>query len=262
MNILEFNRKKQAGEKIVCVTSYDFWSAHLINQTSIDAVLVGDSAAMVMHGHATTLPATVEMMTWHTAAVSKGAPGKFIIADLPFLSYRKSLGDNMDAVAAVMRAGAHAVKLEGVSGNEQLIEHIVQSGVPVMGHLGLTPQFVHQLGGFKVQGRELSARERILQSAKRLQELGCFAVVLECVPAALAREVTEALSIPTIGIGAGIDTDGQILVLHDLLGLSPTRKPKFVREFLQGKDLIGKALENYAGAVRGKTYPALEESYE
>lgn len=262
MNILEFSRKKTAGEKLTLVTCYDYWSAQLIDKSSIDALLVGDSAAMVMHGHTTTLPATINMMVAHTTSVVKGAPSKFIVADLPFLSYRKSLSENMDAIAAVMQAGAHAVKLEGLSGNEELIEHIVQSGVPVMGHLGLTPQFVNQLGGFKVQGRDLSARERILESSRRMQDLGCFSLVLECVPAVLAREVTDALSIATIGIGAGIDTDGQILVLHDLLGLAPTRKPKFVREFMNGRDLISSALENYASSVRDRSFPRLEESYE
>jgi 3-methyl-2-oxobutanoate hydroxymethyltransferase len=267
MNILDFNRKKAAGEKIVTVTCYDFWSARLISASEIDAVLVGDSAAMVMHGFTSTLPATIEMMTWHTAAVAKGAPNKFIIADLPFLSYRKSLTENMNAIAAVMQAGAHAVKLEGISGNEEFITHVVQSGVPVMGHLGLTPQFVNQLGGFKVQGRDLSSREQIISASKRLQELGCFALVLECVPAVLAREITETLTIPTIGIGAGVDTDGQILVLHDMLGLSAPiaangRKPKFVREFMNGGEAIRAALQSYALAVRGKTFPSVEESFE
>lgn len=267
MNILDFNRKKSAHEKISLVTCYDYWSARIIADTGIDGILVGDSAAMVMHGYSSTLPATVEMMAWHTAAVAKGAPNKFIIADLPFLSYRQSLTDNMNAVGAVMRAGAHAVKLEGLSGNEEIVEHIVQSGVPVMGHLGLTPQFVNQLGGYKVQGRDLTSRERILTSAQKLQELGCFAVVLECVPTVLAREISEKLSIPTIGIGAGIDTDGQILVLHDLLGLSAPvgangRKPKFVREFLNGRELIREALNQYDQAVRSKTFPSVEESFE
>jgi 3-methyl-2-oxobutanoate hydroxymethyltransferase len=267
MNILDFNRKKSVREKIVLVTSYDFWSARLVNESDVDGILVGDSAAMVMHGHTSTLPATIEMMALHTAAVVKGAPNKFIIADLPFLSYRKSLTDNMNAVGAVMQAGAQAVKLEGIAGSEELISHIVQSGIPVMGHLGLTPQFVNQLGGYKVQGRDLSSRERILESAKQLQELGCFSIVLECVPSVLAREVSEALSVPTIGIGAGVDTDGQILVLHDLLGLTApvtpsSRKPKFVREFLNGRDLVRTALNNYSGAVREKTFPAVEESFE
>lgn len=262
MSILQFNKKKQSGEKLALVTCYDYWSATILNQCDIDGVLVGDSGAMVMHGYETTIPATLDMIVAHTAAVARGLRDKFIIADLPFLTYRKALSENMEAVAAVMQAGAHAVKLEGLNGNEELIQHIVESGVPVMGHLGLTPQFYHQLGGYRVQGRDLDSHERILNSAKRLAELGCFSVVLECVPSALGSQITREVPIVTIGIGAGPDTDGQILVLHDLLGLSPTRKAKFVRQFMQGRDLVRDAVQAYTHEVRGGTFPGLEESYE
>ncbi len=262
MNVLDFKNKKTDGEKISVVTCYDFSSAQIVNATRIDAILVGDSIAMTMYGESSTLPATIEVMARHTAAVVKGAPDKFIIGDLPFLSYRSSLSENMRSVAALMQAGAHAVKLEGVLGNEDLIRHIVESGVPVMGHLGLTPQSVNQLGGYRVQGRVKDQAKLILSGAKTLENCGCFSVVLECVPSALGREITESLTIPTIGIGAGLDTDGQVLVWQDLLGLNKNFKPKFVRQYLNAGLQIEAALNQYADDVRGKYFPRPEESYE
>ncbi len=262
MNTLTFREKKRSAEKITMVTCYDFTSAQILDKTEIDALLVGDSLAMTMYGESTTLPATMEMMALHTRAVVKGAPNKFIVGDLPFLSFRMSLSENMNAVKMLMQAGAHAVKLEGVAGNEDLIQHIVESGVPVMGHLGLTPQSIHQLGGFKVQGRQADQREKILAGALKLQELGCFSVVLECVPSSLARTVSEKLEVPTIGIGAGPDTDGQILVWQDVLGMSTTFNPKFVRRYLDGQKLIAQALDNYVHDVKTKSFPSIGESYE
>lgn len=262
MNILDFKKKKQAAQKITVVTCYDYWSARIIADSSIDCVLVGDSLSMVMHGHSTTLPATVEMMALHTAAVVRGCgPKKFIVGDMPFLSFRKSLSENMDAVQKIMQAGAHAVKLEGADGNEDLIRHLVASGVPVMGHIGLTPQSVFQLGGFRVQGRDEQSRVWLLDQARRLEFAGCFSVVLECIPDALAKEISQSISIPTIGIGAGGGTDGQVLVLHDLLGVFKDIKPKFVRKFLDGYELIHQALEDYAESVRDTTFPSPAESY-
>jgi 3-methyl-2-oxobutanoate hydroxymethyltransferase len=262
MNVLHFKEKKLRGEKISMVTCYDYTSAKILNSTSVDTILVGDSLAMTMYGERSTLPATVDLMAQHIVAVVRGAPDKFIVGDMPFMSFRSSLAENMNAVAKIMRAGAHAIKLEGVAGNEELIAHIVESGVPVMGHLGLTPQSVHQLGGFRVQGREKSQGDLILAGAKELENRGCFAVVLECVPSALGRTITESLQIPTIGIGAGPDTDGQVLVWQDLLGLNTDFKPKFVRSYLNAGEQIQDALNAFASDVRAKTFPSATESYE
>ncbi len=259
--VFDFKEKKQLQEKISMVTCYDHWSARLIAESSIDCVLVGDSLAMVMHGHSTTLPADVELMALHTAAVARGLGDKFLISDLPFLSYRKSLSQAVEAVERLMKAGAHAVKLEGADGNEDLIAHLHQSGVPVMGHIGLTPQSIHQLGGYKVQGREDEQARALLRQAKHLEQAGCFALVLECLPQDLAQTITLELSIPTIGIGAGPHTDGQVLVLHDLLGLNSGFKPKFLRQYLTGQDLVLKALNHYHQDVLSQDFPGPAESY-
>jgi 3-methyl-2-oxobutanoate hydroxymethyltransferase len=257
----EFARFKSEHRKISIVTAYDAWSARLVAHSNVDAILVGDSAAMVMHGHATTLEATVELMALHTRAVTRTAAGKFVIADLPFLSFRKGIRDAIDAVGAVVSAGAQAVKLEGVDGHEDVIKHILQSGVPVMGHLGLTPQSINQFGGYRVQGRGNGAADHLVQQARALEELGCFSIVLEAIPAEVARRITSALAIPTIGIGAGPDTDGQVLVLHDLLGLDTTHTPRFVRRYLEGERLITHALNEYDQDVKTARFPGPEESY-
>ncbi len=261
MNILKLPERKRKQQKIVMVTCYDYTSARILGQSDVDMILVGDSAAMVMHGHPTTLPIDVEMMAWHVASVRKGAPKTFIVGDLPFLSFRRSLTETMEAVARLMQAGAEAVKLEGISGNEATIRHIVESGVPVMGHIGLTPQSVNQLGGFHVQGGSASDRERLKSEALACQSAGCFALVLECVPETLAAEITASLSIPTIGIGAGAHTDGQVLVMHDLLGLNQDFKPKFVRRYLDGRKQWLDAFNEFAGDVRSGRFPASEERY-
>lgn len=261
ITVCDFQKKKAAREKITMVTCYDYTSALLVNKTDADCILVGDSLAMTMHGFRDTLAATAEMMALHTAAVARGAKGKFIVGDLPFLSYRASLDKNIAAVQALMQAGAHAVKLEGASGNAEFVSHLVHSGVPVMGHLGLTPQFVHQLGGYKVQGKTEEAARRLMDEAKTLEQAGCFALVLECVPAAVAEKISAALKIPTIGIGAGAGTDGQVLVFQDLLGLNTEFKPKFVRQFLNGAELVTGAIDSYVAAVKTGEFPAHEHRY-
>jgi 3-methyl-2-oxobutanoate hydroxymethyltransferase len=258
----EFSQMKDRGRKITMVTCYDHWSARIIAKSRVDCVLVGDSAAMVMHGFGDTLPADVEMMRAHVAAVCKGAPGKFVIGDMPFLANRKGLLPGMNAVQALMQAGAQAVKIEGAAGNLEFIAHVVESGVPVMGHLGLTPQSVHQLGGFKVQAKAADAEERLVQDALDLQAAGCFALVVECVRSALGARLSRRLSIPTIGIGAGPDTDGQVLVLQDMLGMKPDFRPKFVRTYLDGFDLLRSALDTYDDDVKQGRFPAAEESYQ
>lgn len=262
MTILDFTAKKRDGIPISMVTSYDSWSASLIAESDVDCILVGDSAAMIMHGHDSTLPVDTRQMAVHTAAVRRGAPDAFIIADLPFLSFRSGLERSMENIALLMRAGANAVKLEGAAGNLELIRHTVESGVPVMGHLGLTPQSVHRLGGFRIQGRGEEAAAGILEDALSLEAAGCFAMVLEAVPGEGAGGITSALKIPVIGIGAGIDVDGQVLVLQDLLGLTSGFKPKFVRNFLDGAALVKEALNSYHSEVSRRTFPGKKEWYE
>jgi len=254
-------KKKKAKEKISVVTCYDYTSAKILANTAIDCLLVGDSAAMVMHGFKDTLPATVDMMCYHTAAVARGAGDKLIVTDLPFLSYRKSLSQNVAAVQALMQAGAHAVKLEGAAGNVKLIRYLVESGVPVMGHLGLTPQSIHMLGGYKVQGKDEESANQLKRDALLLEEAGCFSLVLECVPTLLAKEITESLTIPTIGIGAGRYTDGQVLVWQDLLGMDKMFKPKFLKTYLDGYDKIKSAIDTYVQEIHSGVFPNDEHSF-
>jgi 3-methyl-2-oxobutanoate hydroxymethyltransferase len=261
MNVLDFQKMKHNGRKISMVTCYDYSSARAVDKSDVDCILVGDSLAMTMHGHPTTLSATTEMMALHTAGVAKGAPSKFIVTDLPFLSYRKGLKTAMDAVETLMRAGAHALKLEGVKGHADVLRHIVESGVPVMGHLGLTPQSVNTLGGMKVQARTDPAVEVLASQASLLEDCGCFSLVLECVPSKVARRVTELLTIPTIGIGAGPHTSGQVLVCQDVLGLSYGFKPKFLRTYANLFETIQLALNAYDRDVKEGSFPSDGESY-
>ncbi|MCS5708500.1 3-methyl-2-oxobutanoate hydroxymethyltransferase [Candidatus Berkiella cookevillensis] len=261
MKITELKNAKLRNNKITMVTCYDFWSAKIIANTQVDMILVGDSLAMVMHGYTTTVPTTVELMCLHVQAVAKGAPHKLIVGDMPFLSYRKSLDQTMLAVERLMQSGSHAVKLEGGLGNEEAIKHIVQSGVSVIGHIGLTPQSIHQLGGHKVQGSEDAKANTLLTEAKILEDAGCCALVLECVPENLADRITQELSIPTIGIGAGNKVDGQVLVLQDLLGMDPEFQPKFLRKYLNGFDLLKEAIDQYSAEVKSGAFPSAQHSY-
>jgi 3-methyl-2-oxobutanoate hydroxymethyltransferase len=256
-----FLHAKIEGRKLSMVTCYDYTFARMLSRSAIDGILVGDSAAMVMHGYSSTLSANVELMGLHTEAVVRGAAGKFVVADMPFLSFRKGLDVAMNSAAVLMRAGANAVKVEGVNGHEDVIQRMVQSGIPVMGHLGLQPQSVHAYGGFRVQGRSEESAEEIARQASTLEELGAFAIVLECVPANLAQEITNTLRIPTIGIGAGAECDGQILVLQDLLGMNLDFHPKFARPFLDGANCVLDALAHFDEAVKAGTFPSREESY-
>ena len=257
----DFLRSKVERRKLSMVTCYDYTFARLLSRSPIDGILVGDSAAMVMHGHPSTLSANVELLRLHTQAVARGAPGKFLVADMPFLSYRKGSPAALDAASVLMIAGAHAIKLEGVDGHEDVIQRIVQSGIPVMGHLGLQPQSVHAYGGFRVQGRTNDSARDIARQAVDLEQLGAFAIVLECVPAALAQEITNTLRIPAIGIGAGAGCDGQILVLQDLLGMNMDFRPKFARPFVDGARCVLDTLARFDEAVKAGTFPAKEESY-
>lgn len=258
-NILDFARAKRAERPIVIIAAYDALMARLLAGSEIDAILVGDSAAMIVHGFPSTVHATVEMMVTHTAAVRRGAPRGVVIADMPFLSVRRGCDEAVRAAGALMQAGATAVKIEGVAGHEDVIRHLVESGIPVMGHLGLTPQSVHQLGGHRMQGREPAVAARMEAEARTLERLGAFAIVLECVPAELAAAITQAASVPTIGIGAGPLTDGQVLVWSDLLGMDADFRPAFVRSYLDGHAIALAAVNAFAKEVRAARFPAPAE---
>lgn len=262
MRLSTFKQKKLQKDKISMLTCYDYPSACIVAESDIDCVLVGDSVAMTVHGHDNTITATIDMLEMHTAAVAKGIGKKFLISDLPFLAYRESIAETMRNVKRLMQAGAMAVKLEG--GDDDLcntIQKVVTAGVPVMGHIGLTPQSVMQLGGYKVQGRGKSKADALLQQAHKLQEAGCFAIVIECVPGDLAKEISNSLDIPTIGIGAGSDTDGQVLVWHDLLGMQSDFKLSFVKQFANTKQNILAAINSYATEVKNIEFPALQHTF-
>ncbi len=253
--IPDFQRRKAAGSPITMVTCYDAATAKILNETSVDALLVGDSCAMVVHGYDSTLQATVSMIETHTQATRRGAPDKVIVADMPFLSYRGSADAATRSVAQLMRAGANAVKVERCRGNAELIGNWVDAGVPVMGHLGMTPQSVNEFGGFKIQARDESAAQTLLDEALELEEAGCFAIVLECIPSHVAERVTDALAIPTIGIGSGPSTSGQVLVLNDLLGMDPGFSPPFARRYMDADQMFSRAVEGYCEDVREGDYP-------
>ncbi|MCA9776368.1 MAG: 3-methyl-2-oxobutanoate hydroxymethyltransferase [Candidatus Eremiobacteraeota bacterium] len=260
-NLQQFARMKAEGEPIVMVTAYDSTSAKLAEVSGVEVILVGDSVAMVCLGHQNTLPVTLEEMLHHAKAVSRGARTPFLIGDLPFLSYH---GTPEDAVLAAGRflkeAGMDAVKLEGGTERVPAIEAMVKSGIPVMGHLGLTPQKIHQLGGFKPQATTAEAARTLLLEAKRLEEAGIFSLVLESVPAEVAEVVTNALTIPTIGIGAGVNCDGQVLVWHDLLGLDEDFCPPFAKSYRQLGRAIVEGLQEYRAEVKDRSFPAAAQT--
>lgn len=262
ITVPEFKKRKVDQKKISMVTCYDSSFARMLNGSPIDVLLVGDSSAMVMNGYDSTIHADVEMIATHTRAVSRGAPSKFIVADMPFLSVRKGLIQAVEAAGELLRAGAHAVKIEGIEGNEEIIRHLVKSGIPVMGHLGLTPQFVNAFGGMKVQAKTQAEQDRLRNDARFFEDCGAFSLVLECVPNSIATKITESLSIPTIGIGAGAGTDGQVLVLQDLLGFDPGFKPKFLRKYFNAHEAFTRAFEQFHADVQTGGFPKLSESYE
>ncbi len=262
-SVLDFTARK-GGAPITMSTAYTHWEARLLADSPIDCVLVGDSVAGVIDGEKSTFSATPEIMARHTAAVARGLGGaKFLIADFPFLAACKGIPAAVDCAALLMRAGAQAVKIEGIDGHEDVVRHLVQSGVPVVGHIGLTPQSVNTMGGYKVQGRGADAAASLLRQARAFETAGACGIVVECVPAALGKELADAVKIPIIGIGAGPDTDGQVLVFHDLLGLTPDAgfKPKFVRVFAPAGQTIREGLAAYAEAVGAKNFPNENESY-
>jgi 3-methyl-2-oxobutanoate hydroxymethyltransferase len=262
--VLDLQRFKAEGKRFAMLTAYDYTTAQLLDAAEIPVLLVGDSAGMVMLGHPTTLPMTMDELVILARAVSRGATNALLVGDLPFLSYQVSAEDALRNAGRLLKeAGMHAVKLEG--GGPTALEatrRLTEAGIPVMGHLGLTPQSVHRMGGFKVQGKEPVVAARILAEAVELEAAGAFAIVLEGIPSALAAKVTQALAIPTIGIGAGVQCDGQVLVVHDMLGLSRGhRKPRFVKEFAQLGALVVDAARRYAAEVEAGTFPDAEHSY-
>lgn len=253
---------KQAGEKITCLTAYDYSFAHLLDSAGIDMIIVGDSVGMVCQGHETTLPVTLSDMVYHTRCVARGCERTLIVADMPFLSYEVSPEQTFSNAGRLMKQGcAHVVKIEGGQAMVPTVRFLTERGIPVCGHLGLTPQSVHQLGGFRVQGRDQSAAELLRNDARGLQDAGASILVLEAIPAELAKQVSAELNIPTIGIGAGPDCDGQVLVLQDMLGIYPRRSPKFSKNFMQGNDSIQAAVEAFAAAVRERRFPGSEHSF-
>lgn len=262
MNLTEkFKHLKSIGKKWTVVTSYDFWSASILNKTKVDALLVGDCAAMVMHGEQNTLNANPEMLTTHTKAVVKGAPDKFIITALPFMTGKKSITEGLETVEMFVKAGAHAVKIEGGFTNENFIKNIISLGIPVIGHIGLKPTHINMLRGFKVQGKKQEDAELILLEGKMLEDVGCTCVVLEAVPPSVGKQLTEQLSIPVIGIGAGADVDGHGLVFQDMLGLTTDFKPKFVRQYIDGSDLVTTSINQFVNDVNELNYPIAAEMY-
>jgi len=261
--IFDIYKKKAEGKKITVLTAYDYPTAQIVDQAGIDIVLVGDSLGMVVQGVTSTLPVTMEEMLYHTKMVSRGIASALVVGDMPFLSYQASQEEAVrNAGRFLKEAGAEAVKLEGGSPMADTIRAIVSAGIPVMAHIGLTPQYVHALGGFKVQGKDEATREKILADARAVQDAGAFSVVLEAMPGALAKEIREILHIPTIGIGAGPDCDGQVLVLHDILGLFDRFTPKFVKQYARLKDQALKAVIEYKKEVENGTFPSEEHCFK
>jgi 3-methyl-2-oxobutanoate hydroxymethyltransferase len=255
---------KSRGDKIVCLTAYDYLFGRLVDEGGADMVLVGDSLGQVVLGYESTIPVTIDDMIHHAKAVRRGVKHALLIVDLPFMSFQISPQETLRNAGTILKqTGCEAVKLEG--GDERAaanVEMLVGAGIPVMGHIGLTPQSVHALGGYRVQGRAEPDATRILEEAHRLQDAGCFSIVLELMPAALAADVTRALRIPTIGIGAGPACDGQVLVLYDMLGLNDGFKPKFLRRFGTLAGASREAIETFTSAVRDGSYPAAEHSFD
>lgn len=259
-NLSTLRKMKQAGEKFTCLTAYDFTFAHVLDQCGVEVLLVGDSLGMVIQGQDSTIPVTVDDMVYHTRAVRRGARNALIMTDMPFLS-QTSPAEALENAGRLMREGAHIVKLEGGAYLAEAIRELSKYGIPVCAHLGLQPQSVHKLGGYKIQGRSDDEAQRILEEAKILQEAGADMMLLECVPTELATKITQVLHIPVIGIGAGPGCDGQVLVLHDVLGITADIKPRFVKNFMQGQESIQGAIEAFVHAVKNGTYPTQEHSF-
>ena len=260
VTILSLQQQVREGQRLVMTTAYDAVMARLADPV-VDIILVGDSVGNVCLGFDNTLPVSMAMMNHHLEAVARTKPRALLVADMPYLSYHVSLDDTLCNAGGFLQRGAAAVKLEGGAKRVETVRALVECEIPVMGHLGLTPQSVHAMGGFKVQGRGAHEAVEILEDAHRLQEAGCFALVLEGIPSELAAQITQTLGIPTIGIGAGLHCSGQVLVMHDVLGLTQGHRPKFVRTYIDGFDVLQHALAQWAGEVRSGAFPSAAESY-
>jgi len=252
---------KQAGEKFSCLTAYDVSFAQVLDQAGIEVVLVGDSLGMVIQGHETTVPVTMDDMCYHAACVANGIQRALLMVDMPFMSYTTPGQVISNATRLMQEGGAHMVKLEGGSSQLPVVEALAMNGVPVCAHIGLQPQSVHKLGGYRVQGREKADAQSMLMDAERLQEAGADMILLECVPDSLANEITSNVQVPVIGIGAGGTTDAQVLVLQDILGITPGKPPKFSRNFMQGADSISEAVKRFDQAVKDGSFPAREHTF-
>lgn len=261
--VLDIQKMKAEGEKITVLTSYDYPFTRIMDGCGIDVILVGDSVGVVFAGHDNTLPVTVEEMVYHTLAVVRAEPKALVVADMPFLSYQTDLRDARVNAGRLIKDGrAEAVKLEGGENVAETIRAIVNMDIPVMAHIGLTPQSIHRMGGYRVQGKKEEQAERLLRDAHAVQEAGAFAVVLEGIPMKLAQRITEDLSIPTIGIGAGPDCDGQVLVIHDILGLCEKYSPKFVKRYAELTPIISRAVSDYITEVKGGAFPSEAHSFK
>ncbi len=252
---------RSKGKKIAVLTCYDASFAALLEANGVDILLVGDSLGMVLQGHETTLPVTLDDMVYHTACVARGAKKAFIVADMPFGTFQNSPQEAFVHAAPLMVAGAQMVKLEGGASMVETVRFLTERGIPVCVHIGLTPQSVHQMGGYRVQGKETAAAQQLLQDAVALEQAGAGMIVLEAIPALLAAEITAALSIPTIGIGAGTDCSGQVLVLHDILDIYPGKKARFVKNYMQGATSIADAVARYVREVKAGEFPSVEHSF-
>lgn len=262
VTIHTLRQMKERGEKIAMLTVYDATFARLLDEAGADVLLVGDSLGMVIQGHETTLPVTLEEIAYHCRAVVRGARRAHVVGDMPFMSYQASYEQGLTSAGKLMKEGnCHSVKLEGGAVHAELVHRLVSAGIPVMGHIGLTPQSFHQLGGFKVQGRENGGRERLLSDARTLEQAGVYSIVLEAIPADIAREITAAVSVPTIGIGGGNGCDGQVLVSYDALGMDETFKPRFVRRYATLGATIKDAVAHYVADVRSGAFPSDAESF-
>ena len=253
---------KSRGEKISMLTAYDFTIAGIIDKAGIDVILVGDSASNVMAGHETTLPITLDQMIYHASSVIRGVDRALVVVDLPFGSYQADSKEALRSSIRIMKeSGAHAVKLEGGSQIKGSIERILQAGIPVMGHLGLTPQSIYKFGTYTVRAKQVEEAEQLITDAKMLEKVGCFSIVLEKVPAKLAEKISKKISIPVIGIGAGRDVDGQVLVIHDMLGMSKEFNPRFLRRYSDLNQIISDAVSKYSTDVKSEDFPNKEEQY-
>jgi 3-methyl-2-oxobutanoate hydroxymethyltransferase len=262
VTINTLRKMKQAGERITMLTAYDASFARLLDAALVDVLLVGDSLGMVVQGHESTLPVTIDQMVYHCAAVKRGAERAHVVGDMPFGSYQGSENDAVkNAIRLIAEGGAEAVKLEGGAEYGEVVRRIARAGIPVMGHIGLTPQSVHKLGGYVVQGRTEEKAQRLLDDAKALEAAGCYSLVLEAIPADLAAQITAELKIPVIGIGAGAACDGQVLVIYDLLGMNPGFQPRFVKKYVDLASVIGEAVGRYRDEVRSGAFPAEEHSF-